>query len=227
MAARSSPYMIGWLDGCLRAGMAPELVDDPRYRRGYGRGKLAREAEEQSYMEAPVERKDIADIAETYSFVCACPTGGTSDKFEMLLEPYRPFGGWDWQKMSLCGVVAEAWMDRAGWDVPWHDRMYETGTAISRAIEWARRSKCWQPYDPSLTPSRGDVLVLMQPTHECVVLSCDGEVLETMDGGQLCTAHMPVAYQAIRKVVRRWKEIRRPVLGWIVADLAPRRSTDA
>jgi len=105
--------------------------------------------------------------------------------------------------------------------------MYEPGTAISRAIDWARRNKCWQPYDPSLTPSRGDVLVLTPPAHECVVLSCDGEILETMDGGQVCTAHMPVAYQAIRKVVRRWKASQQRVVGWIVADLAPRRSMDA
>jgi len=164
----------------------------------------------------------IAEIAMEYAGVCACPSGGTRDRFKALLEPYKPVGGWDWRRLSLCGVVAEAWMDLAGWDVPWHGRVYEMGTAISRAIAWARRTGCWQPYDASLVPSRGDVLVFDRPTHECVVLACDREMLETMDGGQLCTAHEPVAYQAIRHITRQWRA-RRPVVGWIVADLAPRR----
>ena len=62
MRVSDSPYMLGWIDGCLLAGMAPEYVDDPRYRRGYARGMLARRHEEESYLEATDDSRYRGDV---------------------------------------------------------------------------------------------------------------------------------------------------------------------
>ena len=181
----------------------------------------------------------IADTAMRFDGACACGPYRQRifDAVGMPFdpEPFHVVNG-KVHGISTCYVFARHVLDLCGVDLPaWH-----IGEPIGTLIAWARRVGCWQVPGDGLAPDRGDVLIIgpRGGTHVCVVddialdPSGDGMVW-TIDGGQVCRrttdGHDGTGRQliAVRKRVWCGSSVvgvqRDPVVGWVVAGLAPMR----
>lgn len=139
------------------------------------------------------------------------------DRFCDLLEPVMfgtsrseirrilglPFGRGG---ISTCGLVASGIQYRAGYDpdelsTPW------SGRAVSRIVSYLRRAGAWTAPQWDGAPPLGSVVLIGHNTdrtwggveHVLTVVGLDGDVVESIDGGQVDGKGL----QAIRTVRRR------------------------
>lgn len=180
-------------------------------------------------MDADTLRGLIVDIASDYVGACGCPQYrefmAEALGFPIDWRPFRVIDG-RVQGVSTCYIFALNVLRMAGVDVHnWH-----VGEPISTLIAWAQRNECWQPYEPGCVPDAGDVLIIGRAAspHVCIVASCDGVALETIDGGQVCVranaGHDGTGRQAIMRRSRTWSGDGRvvgsrtdQVIGWVDA----------
>lgn len=137
------------------------------------------------------------------------------------------------QGVSTCGLVAEGLWRRAGVDAPWLSEEYGSRRydSIERARVFAQRltpHSAWHVPKDGQRPRLGDYLVIGEglQTHALTVVGWDGDMLISVDGGQVGARGL----QAIHKCTRPWL-VRdrimlgaRPVIGWVVPEMLPGRS---
>ena len=150
-------------------------------------------------------------------------------------------GAWDLERpfrvrgertegVSTCGVVAEGLWRLAGVDCPELLRAYVPGTAIARAIRFARAHGAWASPTmwADLRPEPGDYVVIGSGmgTHALTCVGWDDDELLSVDGGQTDEHGL----QAVRERRRTWRPRDgvpllddRRVIGWAIADLLPYR----
>jgi peptidoglycan hydrolase-like protein with peptidoglycan-binding domain len=147
----------------------------------------------------------------------------------------RPFevhtdsnGRYQTRGVSTCGLVAEGIWRRMRVDLPDLYANYQPGTAISRAVGYARKVGAWVSPSGSNRPGPGDYVVIGSQlrTHALTCIAWEGDTLVSIDGGQVGTRNL----QAIRECRRRWIQGRgsamlgdRKVVGWCNAEQLPYR----
>lgn len=169
---------------------------------------------------------NIVSTAASFDGACACAPFRQRifDAVGMPFDP-RPFAviNGKVQGVSTCYIFARHVLDLCGVKLPtWH-----IGEPIGTIIAWAKKNDLWQAMDSSLCPNMGDILVIGPNggTHVCVVESCDGEALRTIDGGQVCRqtgpGHDGTGRQMISRRERQWLGDSvvgsrvDPVVGWV------------
>lgn len=171
----------------------------------------------------------IVEIATGFDGACGCaPYRDFMSEalgFPIDWRPFRVVDG-KCQGVSTCYIFALNIYRLAG--VPIHN--WHVGEPIGTVVAWAKKLGAWQPAEVGLAPDAGDMLIIgpRGGTHVCIVDSCDGLDLTTIDGGQVCwrkgDGHDFTGRQMIARVVRRWfgtsaKRGNRvdPVVGWVDA----------
>jgi hypothetical protein len=101
---------------------------------------------------------------------------------------------------------------------------YKPGDGLDVAIQFAKECGAWQMpvVGADLRPEPGDIVQLVGPMHALVCVDWDGDMLVSVDGGQVGKTGL----QAIKERRRPW-ELRggvpwlggRRVDGWIALDL--------
>jgi len=173
----------------------------------------------------------IVATAQQFDGACACAKHRQSiyDAVGMVIDP-RPFRveGGKVIGVSTCYVFALNVLRLCGIAIhTWH-----LGEPIGALRAWAERCGCWQLPGDGLMPGPGDVLIIGKDggTHVAVVVDCDGALLHTIDGGQVCRRpgdHDGIGRQMIASRKREWHvdyvvglQTDR-VVGWVVCGLCP------
>jgi len=176
---------------------------------------------------------DLADrivaTAQQFDGACACAKHRQSiyDAVSMYFDPvpYHRDPDGAVHGVSTCYIFALNVLRLAG--VATHN--WHMGEGIGTIGIWARRVGCWQAPGDGLCPSAGDVMLIGKDggTHVCVVVSCDGATIDTIDGGQVCRrtgGHDGIGRQMIAARSRIWWGDRAGadlVVGWVVCGLCP------
>lgn len=177
-------------------------------------------------------RAQIVEIATGFEGACGCaPYRDFMSEalgFPIDWRPFRVVGG-KVEGVSTCYIFALNVLRLAGVAIHnWH-----CGEPIGTMIAWARRNGCWQEPCDGCVPAAGDILVIGKESspHVCVVVDCDGETIESIDGGQVCSrsnaGHDGTGRQAIMRRSRVWggdrvvgqSEAR--VIGWVDVGRGP------
>lgn len=91
--------------------------------------------------------------------------------------------------ISTCGLIQRYIYDRSGVADPRYNQPYIIGSAISQQINFAIEHKSFMYHPTDLYMIHpGDALILGSggwDTHICVVISRVGDVIESIDGGQI------------------------------------------
>lgn len=140
--------------------------------------------------------KKLGEFVDLLSPVMA----GTS-KAEIARILSLPFGKGG---ISTCGLVASGIHYRCKYDPDELSKAW-SGVAVSRIVQYMRRDHRWVTEG---MPSPGDCVLIGHNgdrswggvEHILTVVDVDGEIVESVDGGQEDGKHL----QAIRTVRRRW-----------------------
>ena len=126
------------------------------------------------------------------------------------------------QGISTCGLVAEGLWRRAAIDAQWLYAPYVIGSAVSRAIAFAKTHKAWNTVASNGRPQSGDYVVLGTglSTHALTAVGWEGDTLISVDGGQVSSDGL----QSIRRCCRTWSIAKKSLVGWVDVDKLPIRS---
>lgn len=125
-----------------------------------------------------------------------------------------------WQGISTCGLVAEGIWRRMRVDLDALYQPYTPGTAIARAINFAKRNdiNAWIKAGEGRRPKKGDYVHILGGEHVLTCIGWEDDNLISIDGGQVGKDGL----QAIRTRSRVWRESGtnvtlddRKVDGWI------------
>ena len=169
-----------------------------------------------------------ADVPETRAvfedLLGPPPKGGRWD----IDRPYRcvrgPDGRYVTQGVSTCALVVAGIWRWCGVDAPWLHQPYVIGSAVSRIVGFAQRARAWQGYQRHYPPPPGSCVVMGHglSTHVMIVVDVDGDVVTSVDGGQIGARGL----QCIRARRRRWTKGAldgHEVQGWVDPMLLPYR----
>ncbi|EIM63995.1 hypothetical protein [Desulfobacter postgatei] len=126
-----------------------------------------------------------------------------------------------WQGISTCGVVAEGIWRRMRVDLDSLYIPYIPGTAIKRAIDFAKRDDigAWVTPGEGRRPKKGDYVHILGGEH---VLTCIGwgedDMLISIDGGQVGVKGLQAIKERSRKWIENGAEVKlegRKLDGWI------------
>jgi len=174
-------------------------------------------------------RDRIAATAALAIDLEAYPGSPTRDAMIALCQSPKGAPTWDWDRpfsvkartgVSSCIIAQNGIYREAGCLVPSvvGPKIIGSGSELYAA---GLKARCWVVPGPDRRPGVGDAIVLGSglSTHVRTVLTWEGDVCVTVDGGQVDPAHGWL--QCIREKRNRWgrvggvwREVARAVVGW-------------
>jgi len=195
-------------------------------------------------METSAEiRKRIVDIALSYVGIGA---SNNREKFKEILGPIsghwdikRPFscrkvnGRWVTKGISTCGLVCRGVWREAGVDLPLIYENYNFGRVMIEEQHFCRKLQphsAWYAAvkNEYIIPLAGDYVIIGNGimTHNLTCVGYEGNILTSVDGGQVDNKGLQCIKLRERKINRKngWLYLdNRKIEGWAMVDILPYR----